>query len=392
MKYDFDEIIQRKGTYCTQWDYTKDRFGRSDVIPFSISDTDFALPQETINVVAEHLQKRIYGYSRWNHEDFKSSVTKWYQTRFDYKLNPDWITYSPTVIYSLSELVRMKTTGKKVMTLDPAYGSFFDVIEQNGLSRMSEKMYLSENEYKINFTSFSENLKECDILIFCNPHNPIGKVYTEDEIKQIVIACKKANVYIISDEIHMDITLNDIHIPILKVAQELNYEDNCCIITSATKTFNFPGLIFSYAIISDVKVRQAFETSLKFKNGLSSCAILGLIATMDVYNNQSEYVDQLNEYIMSNVKYIQEYIATNELKLSYSIHQATYLMWFDANAYSDKFDKLLDLLYSKYKIGIMDGSVYGMQNHLRINIGCPKSKLEFCMQQLNAALKEIEEN
>lgn len=389
MKYNFDEVINRKNTYCTQWDFTKDRFGYDDVIPFSISDTDFALPQTTINVISNHLNHKVFGYSRWNHNDFKSSIAKWFKQQFSYSINLDNLTYSPTVIYSLSELIRLKTTGKKVMTLDPAYGSFFDVIKENNLEHCSTKLYVDDDEYKINFNEMELKLKQCDILIFCNPHNPLGKAYTYDEIFKIINLCKKNNVFIISDEIHMDITFNVKHIPILKVAEQLNYQNNCCLITSATKTFNFPGLIFSYALIGDLKLKIQFEKSLKFKNGLSSCAILGLIATMDVYNNHQVFVAQLNEYLLNNVNYIQNFILKNDLKIAFTKHQSTYLMWFDATYYYKDFDKLLNLLYEKYKIGIMDGSIYNMKYHLRINIGCPKSKLEFCMNQLKLALNEL---
>lgn len=385
----FDKKIDRYNTYCTQWDYTKDRFGNEDVIPFSISDMDFEVPSSTKKVLQERLEHGIFGYTRWNHSDLHDAVVNWYQKRFDYQLNPNYITYSPTVIYSLAELLRIKCINKKVLVITPGYDGFWGVCSENNLELITSDLEVIDSKYQINHDDFKAKVKLCDVLLFCSPHNPVGKVYSQSELEFIVNCCKENDTFIISDEIHMDITFEKQHIPMLKVAQTLNYENNTCIITSASKSFNFPGLLFSYALIADHGLKSQFEVSLKQKNGLSSCTVLGLAATMDVYNNGDQWLDELNQYVYDNYQFVKNSFQAANLKLVINQFDATYLLWIDASYYQKNFEELKQVLYNKYKIGIMDGNVYKMDYHLRINIGCSRQKLELGVNGLIAAIKEI---
>ncbi len=386
----FDKPVDRRGTYCTQWDYTVDRFGRDDVLPFSISDMDFELPESTSKVLMESISKGVFGYTRWRHDDFKSSVMGWYQRRFDYKLNSDYITYSPTVIYSLAEILRMKS--KEVLLFTPAYDAFFGVLKENDCNAHICELQIENNRFEINKPEFEAVIKEVDTLLFCSPHNPVGKIFTKEELDYIVTKCLENDVFIISDEIHMDVSFGKSHIPLLKVAEEQNYEDNCVIITSATKSFNFPGLLFSYALVPDQQLKNDFETSLKVKNGLSSCTTLGLLATMDVYTNGDQWLDELNDYLYQNYKYAQAFIISNMPKMKIYEFDGTYLLWIDSRHYKDNFQQLIDIMYNQTKVGIMDGSVYGMENFLRINIGCQRSKLEEGLKRFKQAVDLLENN
>lgn len=384
----FDKEVNRYNSYCTQWDYAIDRFGREDILPFSISDMDFELPESTTKVLIDSVSRGVFGYTRWRHDDFKSSVTNWYQKRFDYNLDADYITYSPTVIYSLAELLRMKS--KEVLMFTPAYDAFFGVISENGCNANICQLEIVNNRFEINKVEFERQIKNVDTLLFCSPHNPVGKIFEHDELEYIINVCKDNNVFIISDEIHMDISFGKRHTPILKVAQALDYADNCVIITSATKAFNFPGLLFSYALIPNQQLKADFETSLKVKNGLSSCTTLGLLATMDVYNNCEQWLDDLNDYLYENYKYAKSFIEANIPQMKIYEFDGTYLLWIDSRAYTDNFKQLIDIMYNQTKVGIMDGSVYGMDNFLRINIGCQRSKLEEGLKRFKQAVTILE--
>lgn len=386
----FDKEVNRYNSYCTQWDYAIDRFGRDDILPFSISDMDFELPESTTKVLIESVTRGVFGYTRWRHDDFKTSVTNWYQKRFEYNLSPDYITYSPTVIYSLAELLRMKSN--QVLLFTPAYDAFFGVIKENGCNVNICQLEITNDRFEINKDEFEHKIKNVDTLLFCSPHNPVGKIFGHDELEYIVDVCKKNNVFIISDEIHMDISFGKQHIPLLKIAEENDYADNCVIITSATKAFNFPGLLFSYALIPDQQLKLDFENSLKVKNGLSSCTTLGLLATMDVYNNCEEWLDNLNKYLDENYKYAKAYIENNIPDMKIYEFDGTYLLWIDSRAYAANFKKLIDIMYNQTKVGIMDGSVYGMDNFLRINIGCQRSKLEEGLKRFKQAVVILESN
>lgn len=386
MKYNFDKVTDRTNTYCTQWDYTVDRFGEEGILPFSISDTDFALPEDFVNHLNTTLSNGIYGYTRWRHDDFTNSVVGWYQKRFSYEVENKWIVYSPTVIYSLAELIRLTSEiNEKIMLFTPAYDAFFNVVKENDRELVTSDLVIENTTYVINKLDFEEKIKDCKVLVMCSPHNPVGKVWNLEELEYVINICKENNVFLISDEIHMDITFKKKHIPILKVSEY----DNMAIITSATKTFNFPSLMFSYNIIRNDIIREKFEVKLKQANGLSSCTIPGLYATMYVYNHLDTYLDEMNDYIYENYLYVKEYIKTNDLKLEINDFEATYLLWIDASHYSEKMSELADAMYHQEKVGVMLGDVYGCKNYLRINIGCPRSKLQDGMDRLNRAIRSI---
>ncbi|WOO88419.1 aminotransferase class I/II-fold pyridoxal phosphate-dependent enzyme [Mollicutes bacterium LVI A0078] len=385
MKYDFDRLTDRRGTYCTQWDYTADRFGSDDVLPFSISDMDFPLPEDAVKYLQEQLTDGIYGYTRWRNELLLGAIVDWYSRRFNYEVDSKTVMYSPTVIYSLSEIMRMKTKqNPSVFMFTPSYDAFYKVVEENKCQLFTSELIRENDQYTINKAEFEAEVSKCSVIVLCSPHNPIGKFWTKEELEYIVSVCKKHNVYIISDEIHMDISFGASHYPLLAVTKEYDYSYNGCIITSATKAFNFPGLLFSYAIIENEQDRTEFELCLKNKNGLSSCTILGMKATAYVYNNLEQWLDQLNQYVYQNYLYVTKFIQEQKLDMAVTKQDGTYLLWIDSSNYD--IDQLLDIMYNQTKVGIMSGEVYGVKGYLRINIGCQRSKLEEGMKRLAQAV------
>jgi cystathionine beta-lyase len=275
----FDNIIDRKGTFCTQWDFVQDRFGVADLLPFTISDTDFALPQEAIEVLTQRLKHPVFGYTRWNHAAFKNSVCRWYQNRFDTPFNEEWLMYSPSVIYSISKLIQLVSKEHEgVVVQTPAYDAFFKVIEGNNRQVVENPLCYQENRYTIDFQNLEEKLakKNNTILLLCSPHNPTGRVWSTQELRKIVALCEQYQVFLISDEIHMDVLRKGVtHQPIFNFSNK-----KIALVSSGSKTFNFPGLVFSYAILPDVQVRAQFQLALKNQDGLSSASTLGMLATM----------------------------------------------------------------------------------------------------------------
>lgn len=384
----FDHQEQREGTYCTQWDYTIDRFGNEDVLPFSISDMDFSMPESTKQILHERVEHGIFGYTRWCHEDFQNAVANWYEKRFDFQVNCAQLTYSPTVIYSLAELLRLISA--KVLVFTPAYDAFFGVIKENNCIEYNSELIIENDHYVIDKLDFENQIKKVDTLLFCSPHNPVGKVFTNEELEYIIEMCIENDVYIISDEIHMDICFQKQHIPLMKVAEKYEYEHNVAIITSATKSFNFPGLLFSYALIGNRELKAQFEYNLKVKNGLSSCTTLGLLATIDVYTNGHSWLDDLKVYLYDNYLYVLKYFEEHQLKLKLYQFEGTYLLWIDASYYTESFHKLKEIMYEQEKVGIMDGRVYKSPNFLRINIGCSRLKLAEGIRRLHMSIQKLE--
>ena len=276
-KMKFDEVKDRRGTYCTQWDYVKDRFGKDDLLPFTISDMDLESPKEIVDALIKRINHRIFGYSRWNHDDFKNSIEGWYNRRFNFQIDKEWIVYSPSVIYAVSKFIEMKSEkGDGVLINTPGYDGFFKVIEDNDRKLLTSSLKKVKNSYEIDFDDFELKCREAKIFLLCSPHNPTGKVWTEEELKRMIEICKKYNVFIISDEIHMDIIYNGKHQPILSQAGD--YIENIVLCTSASKTFNIPALCGSYLFITNQKDKDEFLRILKNRDALSSPSILAVIA------------------------------------------------------------------------------------------------------------------
>ena len=379
MKPNFNEVINRKGTYCTQWDYIEDRFGEKELLPFSISDTDFLSPQEILQTLEERLQHGIFGYTRWNHNTFKKSISSWFDKRFSSTVIEDWIVYSPSVIYSVSKLIEiLSDEADHVVIQTPAYDAFYNTIKDNKRIVSRNELIYRDGSYSIDFTDLEEKLAhpKTKVLLLCSPHNPTGRVWKKDELEKMVHLCNQYNVYIISDEIHMDIIhKGNAHIPITDAAVDLN---KVCICTSASKTFNTPGLGGSYSLIPDEKIREAFLIALKNKDGLSSASVFGTLATITAYNECEEWVDQLVEYIEENLRTIQSFLKEHLPQLRLSMPESTYLAWIDVSQLPYSSDQLQHALVHHGKVAIMSGETYGEagRSFIRMNVGCPKSKVE----------------
>ena len=387
---EFDKIIERKGTFCTQWDFVEDRFGQKDLLPFTISDTDFAIPETVNQALQKRIQHPIYGYTRWNHKHFKSAVSAWYQKQFDFAIEEDWILYSPSVIYSLSQLIEIKSQPQEgVVVQTPAYDAFLKTITANNRLCVENPLIFNEGKYTIDFIDLEEKLAHPNnkILLFCSPHNPTGRVWTSEELQQVVLLCQKYDVFLISDEIHMDVLRKDKqHHPILQYGTE-----NIALLTSASKTFNFPGLIFSYLLIPNENLREEFCQHLKEKDGLSSCSILGMEATISAYQTSDIWLEELKNYLDDTVDFTRTFLKEYLPKIKLIESEATYLLWLDVSEQGVPMDKLQQALINIGKVAIMDGEVYGQEgrNFLRLNIGCSRAKVKDGLERLLKSIQAL---
>lgn len=372
----FDEPINRKGTQCTQWDYVEDRFGEKNLLPFTISDTDFKVPAAVEAALIKRMQHPVFGYTRWNHNEFKQAVCKWYSERFNSMIKSDWLVYSPSVMYSVKQLVTLLSEpGDGIIIQTPAYDAFYKMIKENKRKIVPNALIYDAKSYRIDFEELTRLMAQPEnkVLLLCSPHNPTGRVWQKDELQRIIELAKTHDVFIISDEIHMDIVRKgQRHQPIIDLLQE-----NVALVTSGSKTFNFPGLIYSYGIIPDPKLRERFLTQLKEADGLSSTSIFGMTATIAAYDNESKWVDQLNDYLDGNIAYVIAYLQEHHPELVVTKSEATYLMWIDCTALGLTMAELQQRMIQKGKVAIMSGELYGKEgrNFLRLNIGCSREKL-----------------
>lgn len=384
----FDEINDRKGTYCTQWDYIEDRFGKSGLLPFSISDTDFKIPEPITKQLEKILEHQIFGYTRWNHDDFKGSIQGFFQRRFDCHIEKDWVVYSPSVIYSVSVLLRLLSQDNDtVLCFNPMYDAFFNVVEKNKRNLIS--CHLNNETFQIDFHDFENKIKDCQVLLLCSPHNPTGRVWTSEELQHIIKICQKYQVKIISDEIHMDVILtNRKHQPILKYLSQYN---QLYLVSSSSKTMNTPGLGGSYAIIPNQEIKKQFLIQTKEKDFVNSANIMGMHACMVGYTQCDNYIDQLVDYIKGNMRYVETYLKENIPDFTFHIPESTYLAWIDVRKAPFSMDEIQKAFIEIGEIAIMDGKVYGDNGigFLRMNCGCPRSKLEEGLKRMKKAMDAL---
>ena len=388
MATDFNHVVDRHGTYSTQWDYAADRFGRADVLPFSISDTDFPVPEEVEEALLARLSHPIFGYTRWNHADYKESVVRWFQKDGSAQgFDPEWIVYSPSVIFSVASFIRLLTApGEGVIVCTPMYDAFYGVIEGNGRTLVPVRQASAQEDYGLDWEAL-----ECAaanprnrVMLLTNPHNPTGKVYTRDELGRIHAICRAHGVTVISDDIHRDVVYEPArYVPILDVSTE-----GTLIACSSSKTFNTPGLIGSYCIIPDPILRERFLFELKQKNALSSVSILGMEAQICAYNRCESYVHDLVAHVRGNMEYLAEYVEKNLPGMYFSMPQGTYLAWIDVSGLGLTASELQDRLVNRGHVGIMSGVAYGDADYVRMNVACPRSKLEDGLERVRAALVE----
>ena len=388
----FDEIRDRRGTYCTQWDYVKDRFGKEGLLPFTISDMDLESPEEIAEALVKRINHKIFGYSRWNHDDFKNSIESWYKKRFSCEINKDWIVYSPSVIYAASKFIEMKSEkGDGVLINTPGYDGFFKMILGNERRIISSPLKNINGKYEIDFEDFEKKCREAKIFLLCSPHNPVGKVWTDEELTKIIEICKKNNVFIISDEIHMDIVYNKKHIPIISLGKD--YLENIVLCTSASKTFNIPAFTGSYLFIPSEKNREDFLKILKERDALSSPSILAVIATITAYNKCGYWVDELVKYTENNIRFVKEYLEKNIPELFCEIPDGSYFAWIDFSKLGISSEEFQKYLIDIGEVAVMPGLTYGEEGRyfLRLNVACSIKKVKDGLERIKKSVEYIKE-
>lgn len=385
--FDFDTPIDRLGTYCTQWDYVQDRFGKSGLLPFTISDMDFAAPEAVLNALKQRLEHPVLGYSRWNHDDFKSAISHWYNVRFDCEIDTQHVVYGPSVIYIVSKLIEQwSDVGQGVVFHTPAYDAFDKMIVGQGRECVRSPLVKKHDRFEIDWQDLESKLADVNntVLLLCSPHNPTGRVWSRVELQTIADLCVQHNVKVISDEIHMDVCFKP-HTPYVGFGQSQNW----ALVTSASKSFNIPALNGAYAFIPSQQDQDRYLHKLKEVDGLSSPSILGVLGTMAAYNEGGAWLDALNHYVLANHKYVQETLQQAFPDVRYALPDATYLAWIDLSPLNLDMPRLNKALIERFDVAIMSGEVYGEsgQGYLRLNLGCPRSKVE---QGLSALIKAIE--
>ncbi|MFM4939617.1 MalY/PatB family protein [Aeromonas enteropelogenes] len=391
--FDFDRQVDRHGTYCTQWDYVADRFGHADLLPFTISDMDIETAPCIRQTLAKRLEHGVFGYSRWNHDDFKGAVTGWFIRRYGARLDPESLVYGPSVIYIIAQLVSLwSKPGEGVLVHTPAYDAFGNMLSANDRALLPCPLIKGEGSYHIDWACFERQAArpDCRILLLCSPHNPTGRVWTRDELGRMADICQRYGVRVISDDIHMDMSFAP-YLPWSEVA----LDDGWALVSSGSKSFNIPALGSAYAFIANAEARAGYLQRLKAAHGLSSPPILGVLAHISAYREGDEWLDALKTYLHGNLALVAARLNAAFPAIDYRVPEGTYLAWVDLNGLgidsAERMDALQTLLVEKYRVAIMRGDTYGPEGRgfIRLNVGCSRHKVEQGLAALVGALTEL---
>nr|WP_320117148.1 MalY/PatB family protein [uncultured Marinifilum sp.] len=391
MKYNFDEIIKRKSSNSIKYDKLKEYFGKEDLLPFWVADTDFKVPTCISNAIIKRAKHEIYGYS-FRGENCIKSVQNWLKTRHNWKIDKEWISSSPGVVTALSLLLMSLTEkGDKIAVQPPVYHPFFHVVNDTERTLVQNPLTRTKTGYEMDFDNLEELAKEgLQAIIISNPHNPVGRVWTKEELLKLGEIAKKYDFLIISDEIHQDLIYKTHkHIPISSLSDDLAQRTITCIAPS--KTFNVAGLASSIIIIPNRKLKNTYEKLLNAMH-LNSGNLFGHIAMQAGYEQGAEWLDQLMDYLQGNVEFVREYLKENIPEIKLSEPEATYLLWLDCRKLGLSSEKLNRLFIDTAEVALNKGTTFGKEGegYMRLNIGCPKSVLKKGLEKIKKAVKNTE--
>ena len=304
-------------------------------------------------------------------------------------MKQEWLITTPGVVFALATAVKTITNENDyVLINNPVYYPFTEVVEDNKRKIISSNLILIDNHYEIDFNDFENKIKQYKIKLFllCSPHNPVGRVWTENELDKIIEICKRYNVFIVSDEIHSDFVWKGNHICLLKYE---NYQNNIILCTAPTKTFNLAGLQVSNIFIPNAEVRQKFQLEL-WNTGYSLINIMGLVACQSAYEKGQKWLDELRDYLLENINYVDTFLKENLPKIKLIYPEGTYLLWLDFNGANLSDDRIEELMLNEAKLWLDNGKMFGEtgKGFQRLNIAVPRRKLKYALENLKRVFKD----
>jgi cysteine-S-conjugate beta-lyase len=385
MKYNFDKLTGSQNSDSVKWGYGH------DFIPMGIADMDFETVPEVREAIIERAGKDVFGYTELP-KGYRESVTGWILKRHQWKVKKEWLTISPGIVTAITLAIRaFAQNGDKVLVQSPVYYPFFSAITRSGCEIIENQLSFSGGRYGIDFEDLEKKAADerAKILILCNPHNPVGRVWTREELMRIGGICLKNNVMVIADEIHSDLVYSGSkYTPFASISKE--FEQNSITCTAPSKTFNLAGLQTSNIIIPNEKLRREYNISLE-NTGMSRLNLFGGIACKAAYTHGEQWLEEVLEYIGGNKEFAIRYIGENIPEIKVIEPEGTYLLWIDFRKLGLDSESLRRYLQHETRIIFNEGYVFGQggQGFERMNIACPRSVLEEALGRIEKAVRKI---
>ncbi|MUV39235.1 Cystathionine beta-lyase [Lentibacillus sp. JNUCC-1] len=374
----FEQLLDRKNTRSVKWDALQLLFETDDVLPMWVADMDFKAPEAVTQALQKRVDHGVYGYTSIDN-DIHSAIIDWISKRHNWDIQGEWLTFSPGVVTSLHIAVQTFTEpGDSILIQSPVYTPFYSVIEQHDRTLIKNPLTETNGYYTIDFEDFENKLKQgVKAFILCSPHNPVGRVWTKDELQRMAELCLEYDVLMISDEIHCDLVYPGFkHIPLASLSNDIKKQTITCM--SPSKTFNLAGLQASYIITEDDDKRKQLDEAFE-KQGLKMLNTMGNFALEAAYRCGEKWLDELMTTLESHKTYVIKRLTedTNG-KLNVLEPEGTYLLWIDFSKLGMTNEEIKDFLVKEAKVGLNNGAAYGEEGsqYMRMNIACPHETLE----------------
>ena len=398
MKYDFNQICDRKNTNCFKWDFIQSIFGNDDVIPMWVADMDFPVATPIVEALKRRAEHEFYGYTKASTDVIQSVVDRMWD-KYAWKIKPEWIVFTPGVVPALNITVRMLThPGDEIILQEPVYYPFFPAVTFSGCQIVNNQLKLINGRYEMDYEDLEHQFharigmlpvpNRIKAIMLCNPHNPVGRLWSKEELTKLGDIAIKHDVVVISDEIHCELLFKDhLHTPFASISEE--FEQNSIVCMSPSKTFNLAGLEVSSIIIPNKKLRHLF---INTRTGiLPEPNLFGYTALEAAYRFGDEWLDQLLDYLQGNLDFLLKYFANRIPKIKVIKPQGTYLIWLDCRDLGMDDMTLRNFMRDKAKVGFDDGFLFGSggSGFQRTNIACPRPIIEEALIRIETMVNKL---
>ena len=388
MKYDFDEIVNRRGTNSVKWDEAKEE----GVIPMWVADMDFKAAPCILDALKKRVDHGVFGYTIVP-DSYYESIISWFERRHQWHIERDWIIYTSGVVPAISAIIKALTEpGDKVLVQTPVYNCFFSSIRNNGCTIAENALVRKGNSYEIDFDDFERRAadEKTKVFLLCNPHNPAGRVWTPEELSRMNDICLRHSVKVIADEIHCELVMpGHVFTPFAAVSKAC--QDNCITTNSPTKSFNIAGLQIANIITNNAEDRQKIDRAINI-NEVCDVNPFGVIALQAAYNEGEDWIDQLNVYLWENYQALKTFFKDNLSQLEVINLEGTYLVWVNVRATGMTGDELTEKLLKEGKVFVNRGTMYGKTtgaDYIRINIAMPRSLMLEGLKRMKSVIDKI---
>lgn len=390
MKYNFDEYVNRRDSDSVKWNQLEEYQGVEDILPMWVADMDFKSPREVVEALRARADHGVFGYPYMD-DSLYDSIIDWVRKRYNWQIEKEWLVFMPGVVYGLNLAVKeFVGQGEKVLVQSPVYPPFFRVVENYKRKVNNVPLIHNGDNFFMDYENLEKKIdQDTKLMLLCNPHNPVGRVWTREELEKIGDLCIRNDILMVSDEIHCDLTLDGYqHIPLASLSEEI--ANRTITLMAPSKTFNIAGLNTAMAIIPNQAIREKLAQAMEAME-VGANSIFGSLAFKKAYEEGGQWLEEVMAYIESNIDFALDYIEANLPQIKVTRPEATYLLWLDFTGLGKSPDEINQALIEEGRVYLNDGRPYGPggEGFFRLNIACSRENLQEGLARIKRAVESF---